>query len=808
MERRIKAQKARLMKVVQGYAVLCLGVRFRLVEMGAGTVASVAGVASASAGKNTNASSTYVSGNGGKAESVRLQTSERSTRFEDTVSAVLGTKFLGGLCRCRVDLTGAVVRAARQAQAQQSTRGDDHPNPHPNDPTTLLPGVFRVEGLVSKAPAATAAPGQPLARDLQFFSINGRPVDLPKISRAMGDAWRSYDGGGGGGRGAGRGTGGTASSSARKKQRPACILSLFLPNHMYDVNLSPDKREVLLNEESMICDLIRDALAELWTGQTDGTFVRNEVEDRSNAASAKAGGGGGRKRKVGDTGTDEASASVSASDTTALSDAAASSRSSAGSSSVTPPPPPPTSSSSPPSPSPRQRMRRRNAFVNNPERVGGCAPDVEFATGGEGSGSPVGAPPDNTDRAIDEDATTTEVRTAADTDAGPPASSETVRARTPSALRPSSESSTLTSAADRRSWEQTRLRFNKAGAASQKDDIAQLAAMEAGNDGGLLSEGSMREKPPSDAMDDIGAQAATKASSSVSRKRREKRANKRKRAAAAADDLQAFAFGASNETSKSSECSSSSSDGSEEEEEVEEDNEGDTTRDAVAGAVGMHSPSKVAFRGGTDDRVVGDGSDNERDFTKAIGQVHSPEQFKRHRTAMRRNSIFRTLDASSPAQKAAETVTAELGSDDSSPSPMIPRPSDKAPPSPMQVIQSATRNSSSGGTSVSTGGWAAAAAAVSRRGGDLSPSTGTSDQTKHQSPAKRRPRVVQESPSGSDSTSRSSHVSPPESVTWGHFGGTSAVVSVARATRLQMESMRRDVKAFKKSRKEGEGGGR
>ena len=33
MERRIKAQKARLMKLMQGYALLCLGVRFNLVEV-------------------------------------------------------------------------------------------------------------------------------------------------------------------------------------------------------------------------------------------------------------------------------------------------------------------------------------------------------------------------------------------------------------------------------------------------------------------------------------------------------------------------------------------------------------------------------------------------------------------------------------------------------------------------------------------------------------------------------------------------------------------------------------------------------
>jgi len=628
------------------------------------------------------------------------------------------------------------------------------------DPNSILPGIFRIEGLISKAPAATA--GQALARDLQFFSINGRPVELPKISRSLGDVWRSYDSDGGGGGGGGAGGKGGAGNSASSRKRPACVLSLFLPNHMYDVNLAPDKREVLLNEETMICDLIREALVELWSGQTDGTFVRNEVEAMSNA---------GRKRK----GTGM-SISASASDTSA---AAASATSQASGSPTTPPPP---SSSSP-----RPRMRRRNAFVNNPEHVGGCAPDAEFP-GSESTDAP------NSDHA---DAT---AGTAADVDADA-GSSQTVQARTPQALRPSSESSTMISAVDRRNWEQTRLLFNKADTASQKDDIEQLTAMSS-NDGPVFKRS--RREEPSDAEDEIDL-PATKPSS-VSRKNKAKKTKRRKRKAAVGD-LQVFAFGASKAASKSSESSSSdSSEGEEDEveEEVEDEHEVDATSAGAGAAAGMRSPSKVAFQDGPEDKVACDGGDNERDFTKAIGQIHSPEQFKRHRTAMRRNSIFRTLDASSPAHKAAETVTAELGSlvEDSTPSP-ISRPTDKAP-NPMQVIQSATQNASAGGTSIGTGGWAAAAAAVSRRGGDLPRSTGTTDQTKHQPPTKRR-RTVQECTSESDSTSRPSDASPPEPITWGHFGGTSAVVNVARATRLQMESIRRDMKASMKSRKE-EGG--
>ena len=752
MERRIKAQKARLIKLMQGYALLCLGVRFNLVEV-------------TNNGKNNNNNS---SNSGSSSSKTSLQTSERSIRFEDTVSSVLGSKFLSGLCRCRVDLTDAVKSAitakkAMAASASAASVSADGDGASANtaggaaaaaaaevDPNSILPGVFRIEGLISKAPAATA--GQALARDLQFFSINGRPVELPKISRSLGDVWRSYNSDAA----AGGSKGGGAGNSASSRKRPACVLSLFLPNHMYDVNLSPDKREVLLNEETMICDLIREALLKLWSEQTDGTFVRNEVETMSNNASA------GKKRK----GSSAASTNAVAEDT----DAETHAQAQASGSSVTPP----LASSTTP---PRQRMRRRNAFVKNPEQVGGCAPDTEL------SGSGLSDAPN----------------TSADAD-----SSSSVQARTPQALRPTSESTTMVSAMDRRNWEQTRLRFNRADTTSQMEEIDKLSAMssdgasvggETGADADRpIPTRSRRRNEESDREDE---EPASKPSASKKKTTTKKmRTRKRK---AAADDLQSFAFGAPKETSKSSESSSEES-SNDEEMELEEKVDNTSTS---ADAANMRSPSKVSFQERAKDTDDDAGDSDGRDFTKAIGQIHSPEQFKRHRTAMRRNSIFRTLETSA-AQKDAESVAAELGSSmEDTVAPSAARPSDSAPTA-MQVIQNATQNATAIGTGVGTGGWAAAAAAVSRRGGDLPQLVTTPAQYKRQTSPKKRQRT-QESTSESGTSSHQSNLSQAEPVSWGHFGGTSSVVNVAYATRLRMESVRKSIKNAKNSR-QGEDG--
>mmetsp|Transcript_37464 Transcript_37464/g.80864 ORF Transcript_37464/g.80864 Transcript_37464/m.80864 type:complete len:734 (-) Transcript_37464:328-2529(-) len=58
---------------------------------------------------------------------------------------------------------------------------------------------------------------------------------------------------------------------------------------MFDVNLSPDKREVMFTEEKAMGEAMREGLERLWSGESEGKFKENEVESRSNA---KRSGGG------------------------------------------------------------------------------------------------------------------------------------------------------------------------------------------------------------------------------------------------------------------------------------------------------------------------------------------------------------------------------------------------------------------------------------------------------------------------------------------------------------------------------------
>ena len=230
MCKRIKVQNMKLMKLMQGYAILC-PLQFTFTDVATASV------------KN-------------KKTVLRLATTSDSNKTtEARVASVLGTKFLAGLTRIELDLQSAVDGGNNDNISAEKN--------HDNNKEK-----WSMSGLVSHSPNS---PNPGNAREMQFFSINGRPVDLPSVSRVIGDVWRTFDpsmeGSGGG--------------SKRSGRRPACVLAFTLPASMYDVNLAPDKREVMFTEETSIIGCIREGLMQIWAGQSEGKFRANEVERRS-----------------------------------------------------------------------------------------------------------------------------------------------------------------------------------------------------------------------------------------------------------------------------------------------------------------------------------------------------------------------------------------------------------------------------------------------------------------------------------------------------------------------------------------------
>ncbi|KAL3648019.1 hypothetical protein CASFOL_008987 [Castilleja foliolosa] len=96
-----------------------------------------------------------------------------------------------------------------------------------------------VEGFVSKS-------GNGCGRnigDRQFFFVNGRPVDMPKVGKIVNELYRS----------------------ANSKQYPIAIMNFTVPTRSYDVNVTPDKRKIFFSDESSILQSLREALEKVYS---------------------------------------------------------------------------------------------------------------------------------------------------------------------------------------------------------------------------------------------------------------------------------------------------------------------------------------------------------------------------------------------------------------------------------------------------------------------------------------------------------------------------------------------------------------
>ncbi|KAK4204873.1 mismatch repair endonuclease PMS2 [Triangularia verruculosa] len=109
----------------------------------------------------------------------------------------------------------------------------------------------RVLGHVSKP---TAGEGRQTP-DRQMFYVNGRPCGLPQFVKVINEVYRSYN----------------------SSQLPFIFADIQLDTHLYDVNVSPDKRTILLHDQGQMLDNLRESLIELFETQ-DVTIPMSQAQ--------------------------------------------------------------------------------------------------------------------------------------------------------------------------------------------------------------------------------------------------------------------------------------------------------------------------------------------------------------------------------------------------------------------------------------------------------------------------------------------------------------------------------------------------
>lgn len=104
------------------------------------------------------------------------------------------------------------------------------------------------------------------APDRQMFFVNGRPCGLPQFAKVFNEVYKAFN----------------------SSQSPFIFADIQLDTHLYDVNVSPDKRTILLHEQSRMLDHLKESLNAVFESH-DYTVPASQLASRGLTSAKKTG---------------------------------------------------------------------------------------------------------------------------------------------------------------------------------------------------------------------------------------------------------------------------------------------------------------------------------------------------------------------------------------------------------------------------------------------------------------------------------------------------------------------------------------
>ncbi|KAJ2502493.1 ATP-binding mismatch repair protein [Coemansia sp. RSA 1972] len=121
----------------------------------------------------------------------------------------------------------------------------------------------KIDGYISQPIPEAGRSGS----DKQYLSVNNRPCDVPHIKRLINETYRTYC----------------------PAKYPVFAISITLNAQTIDVNLTPDKRTILIRHEALVLDALRKALGRVLEPE-ESVFSVNRVQTQIVAPSETVGG--------------------------------------------------------------------------------------------------------------------------------------------------------------------------------------------------------------------------------------------------------------------------------------------------------------------------------------------------------------------------------------------------------------------------------------------------------------------------------------------------------------------------------------
>ena len=167
-----------------------------------------------------------------------LRSEGRSLQYN--TGALFGSEFLKSLKEVSFE---AKIESDAAAAGSSDREGSDEDVVEKMEEQSTEKRMISVRGLVSESVGRTS-------NDRQFFFLNKRPVDLPKVAKCINSLFRS--------------TLGQSKQAQRWQQYPAFVFMIDADARDFDINLTPDKRTVMFHRESDLLDLFTKELTKIW----------------------------------------------------------------------------------------------------------------------------------------------------------------------------------------------------------------------------------------------------------------------------------------------------------------------------------------------------------------------------------------------------------------------------------------------------------------------------------------------------------------------------------------------------------------
>lgn len=177
-----------------------------------------------------------------KGKKVSVFSTKSNTTFKENIMNVFGAKTLLALIKLDLSLemepsNGPSTQGARNWSTQATDRTME----------------VRIEGHISRP---TFGEGRQ-APDRQMYFVNSRPCQLPQVSKAVNEVYKSFN----------------------VAQSPFVFANLIMDTHSYDVNVSPDKRTIMLHDQTTLLESLKTALTGMFES-TDHTIPQSTLPNR------------------------------------------------------------------------------------------------------------------------------------------------------------------------------------------------------------------------------------------------------------------------------------------------------------------------------------------------------------------------------------------------------------------------------------------------------------------------------------------------------------------------------------------------